>query len=91
MNSAPQYDNKEGCAMVKASLTGQRLVVLFCLGLVLFNFPILGLFEGRGMVFGVPVLYAFVYGAWALLILAMARVTGQRDEAPSSSPTKPKG
>ena len=75
--------------MVKASLTGQRLVVLFFLGLVLFNFPILGLFEGRGMVFGVPVLYAFAYGAWAFLILAMARVTARRDEASSSSAAKP--
>jgi hypothetical protein len=74
--------------MVKASLTGQRLVVLFCLGLVLFNFPILGLFEGRGMVFGVPVLYAFAYGTWALLVFAMARVTARRDEAPPSSAVK---
>jgi hypothetical protein len=77
--------------MLKASLTGQRLVMLFFLGLVLFNFPILGLFEGRGMVLGVPVLYAFAYGAWAFLILAMALVTARRDEAPPSTVAKPKG
>ncbi|MDD5295896.1 MAG: hypothetical protein PHU46_03190 [Rhodocyclaceae bacterium] len=71
--------------MMKASLTGQRLVVLFFLGLVAFNFPVLGLFEKGGTVFGVPVLYAYAYGAWAALIFAMARVAGRRDDVPPAS------
>ncbi len=75
--------------MVKASLTGQRLAVLFFLGLVAFNFPILGLFERAGTVAGIPVLFAFTYGLWAVLILAMAWATGSRDETPSVTPVTP--
>jgi len=53
---------------------GQRFVALCMLGLVLFNFPVLALFNVSGTVFGVPVLYAYVFAAWALLIALMALV-----------------
>ena len=49
-----------------------RFVALCMLGLVLFNFPVLALFNVSGTVFGVPVLYAYVFAAWALLIALMA-------------------
>lgn len=64
--------------MLKASMTGQRLAALFFLGLVLLNFPILGLFESDATVFGLPSLYFFLYGVWALLVIAMAWLTGLR-------------
>ncbi|TMH72493.1 MAG: hypothetical protein E6H57_03280 [Betaproteobacteria bacterium] len=51
-----------------------RFVALCMLGLVLFNFPVLALFNVGGTVLGVPVLYAYIFAAWALLIALMARV-----------------
>ena len=51
---------------------GQRFVALCMLGLVLFNFPILALFNVPGTLFGVPVLYVYIFGAWAALIVLMA-------------------
>jgi hypothetical protein len=45
---------------------------------VLFNFPILALFNVPGAVFGVPVLYAYIFIAWALLIGLMAWVVEKR-------------
>ena len=45
-----------------------RFVALCMLGLVLFNFPVLALFNAGGTVLGVPVLYAYIFAAWALLI-----------------------
>jgi hypothetical protein len=54
------------------SLAAQRLAALFLLGCILFNFPILALFNHPGEVFGVPVLYAWLFGVWLALIALMA-------------------
>jgi hypothetical protein len=51
---------------------GQRFVALCMLGMLLFNYPILTLFNVPGALFGVPVLYAFIFIAWAVLIALMA-------------------
>jgi hypothetical protein len=51
---------------------GQRFVALCMLGLLLFNYPILTLFNVPGVLFGVPVLYAYIFIAWAALIALMA-------------------
>ena len=57
---------------------GQRMIALCMLGCVLFNFPILALFNVPGTFFGVPVLYAYIFIAWALLIALMAWVAEMR-------------
>ena len=57
---------------------GPRMIALCMLGCVLFNFPILALFNVRGTFFGVPVLYAYIFIAWALLIALMAWVVEKR-------------
>ncbi|MCZ7562888.1 MAG: hypothetical protein M5U08_02965 [Burkholderiales bacterium] len=54
--------------------TGQRLVALGLLGALAFNYPILGLFNRAVAVLGIPLLYAYIFAAWALLIAAMALV-----------------
>ena len=51
---------------------GQRLIAACMLGMVLFNFPVLALFNVSGTLFGVPVLYAYIFIAWAGLIGLMA-------------------
>jgi hypothetical protein len=51
---------------------GQRFVALCMLGMLLFNYPILTLFNVPGALFGVPVLYAYLFIAWAALIALMA-------------------
>ncbi len=52
----------------------QRFVALCVLGLLLFNFPILALFNVAGAFLGIPVLYLYLFGAWAGLIALMALV-----------------
>jgi predicted permease len=54
--------------MNKPKLKAQRLAVLFALGCLLFNFPLLALFNRSETVGSVPLLYLYVYAAWALLI-----------------------
>jgi len=56
---------------------GQRFVALSMLGMLLFNFPILALFNVPATLFGVPLLYAYIFIAWAALIALMAFV-GER-------------
>jgi len=60
--------------MIRPSIKGQRLVALFLLGFLLLNYPLLNLFAGPTWVLGIPVLYAYVFAVWALLIGLMALV-----------------
>ena len=52
----------------------ERFVALCMFGIVLFNYPILALFNVSGTLFGVPVLYAYIFIAWSALIGLMAWV-----------------
>ena len=55
----------------------QRFVALCMLGLVLFNYPVLALFNVPGTLLGVPVVYAYLFIAWAALIALMALVANR--------------
>ena len=61
------------------SLKGQRLAALFLLGTLLFNYPLLQLFARGDLVLGVPLIYCYVFSAWAVLIGLMALVVERRD------------
>ena len=58
--------------MIKATLTGQRLVALFLLGWVLLNYPTLSMFDVERVWLGVFVIYLYVFGLWAAVIALMA-------------------
>jgi hypothetical protein len=62
---------------VSEDAKGQRFVALCMLGMVLFNFPILAIFNVPGTLLGVPVLYAYLFVAWAALIALMALVANR--------------
>lgn len=64
--------------MSKPNAKGQRLVALFLLGNFLFNYPLLALFNRPHTVLGIPILYLYVFGAWALLIVLLARIIEKR-------------
>ena len=61
---------------------GERLIALFLLALVLFNQPLLHALGAPGTLFGWPVLYLYIFGAWAAVIglLALAVERRQQDE-----------
>lgn len=64
--------------MNRSNITGQRLAAVFLLGCVLFNYPVLSLFNRPVAIFGIPLLYVYVFGAWGLLIGLMALVIERR-------------
>jgi len=59
---------------MRSTMKGPRLVAVFLLGVLLFNYPFLALFNREASVFGIPLLYAYIFLAWALLIGLLALV-----------------
>jgi hypothetical protein len=59
---------------MRATMKGERLVAIFLLGLLLFNYPVLALFNRPTGALGIPLLYAYVFLAWLLLIGLLALV-----------------
>ncbi len=69
----------------------KNLVGLFLLGCVLFNYPLLSLFNLKAMIFGVPLIFFYVFTGWALLILlaAIATKTRRRKSSKPSAKNRP--
>ena len=68
--------------MTSEKINGRRLVGLFLLGLVLFNFPILCLFDRPVLALGIPVLYLYLFGAWSLIIMLIMLVDRSAPDRP---------
>ncbi len=66
--------------MYRSRLTTQRLAAVFLLGCLLFNYPVLALFNKAVAVFGIPLLYAYIFLAWFGFILLVAVVVERRPD-----------
>jgi hypothetical protein len=55
-------------------LTSARLVALAALALLLFGFPFVAVLDGATLVLGVPVLWAYLFAVWGLVIALVAWV-----------------
>ena len=51
-----------------------RLAAAAALGFLLFNYPLLSLFDSRARVLGVPLMWAYLFTVWALLIILVALI-----------------
>jgi hypothetical protein len=71
--------------MLQRALTSQRLVALFALGWLLFNYPLLAVFSSDRSMFGIPLLYGYLFTVWALFICLMAFIA----QAPRKSHAPP--
>lgn len=60
--------------MERTNARNERLVALFLLGLLLFNYPLLAMFNEAALVLGVPKLYLYLFAAWATVIVVAAIV-----------------
>ena len=61
-------------------LSKQRLVALFLLGCVLFNYPLLAIFSQGGNWFGFPPLYVWLMGSWLGFIVLLAWIAEGRGD-----------
>ena len=52
----------------------ERLVAVFLLGAMLFNYPLLAVFNRAVEVMGIPLVYVYIFTAWGLLIALLALI-----------------
>jgi hypothetical protein len=63
-----ETDPERDMVMNRPYVKTQRLVTLFILGTLLFNYPLLALFNRPVLIGAFPLLIVYVFSAWALLI-----------------------
>jgi hypothetical protein len=59
---------------------GEKLTLLFVLGALLLNVPVLAIFNRAATLGGVPVLYLYLFGVWAVGIAAVYVLARRRWE-----------
>jgi hypothetical protein len=65
----------------------KRLVSLFILGAVFFNYPLLSLFNHTSYILGFPVLYVYIFSLWLLMIVLMVVITTRRNHPDRQRPS----
>lgn len=82
-----------GGMLLRPKRTHERLVALFMLGVLLFTPPLLALFNNATGVLGLPMLYLYLFGAWAAVIalvaLTVERTPPDADPANAGQTTPP--
>ena len=63
--------------MTRDTYKNRRLVSLFVLGCLLFNYPILSIFNLPKLVLGIPMLYLYILVTWTLLIFLVGLITSK--------------
>ena len=77
--------------MIPRNRTIDRLGALFFLGLVLFLPPVLLVFNRPERVLGVPILFLYIFCAWAaVIVLAKLATRGMSFEAAPDTAAKPR-
>lgn len=56
---------------MRPGLAQQRLVAVFLVATLLFVSPVVSIFDRAELVFGVPLIYLFLFAAWAVVIAAI--------------------
>lgn len=56
-----------------------KLLGLFIVALLLFNFPLLQLFSGTSRMLGIPVIYWYIFLSWIAIIALTARLVEHRN------------
>ena len=67
----------------------ERLLVLALVGILALNYPLLSIFADDGFVFGIPLLYFFLFVFWGVVILLAGLITESkaREEIESAPQT----
>ena len=66
----------------------KRLVSLFLLGAIFFNYPLLSIFNHKSCVLGFPILYLYIFSLWLLMIFMMIFITTRRNYSEKKRPSK---
>ena len=67
----------------------EYIVILFIVGVLVLNYPMLELFDRPWMPFGIPLLYLYLYLVWFVLIVLLVVVV-QHSEIQPDRPMTPR-
>lgn len=67
--------------MTGDAIRNRRLIALFLLGYLLLNNPLLSLFNLPKMVWGIPLLFGYIFGVWLLLIVLTMLIVRSRPQS----------
>ena len=67
--------------MIPRSTIGERSVALFLLGAVAFSPPLLAIAQLPAQIFGIPLLYVYLFAAWSVIIVLLARTARRAADA----------
>ena len=74
--------------MSRPSVTGEGLFFLFLLGVFLFNPPLLSIFDIPRQLFGVPLLYIYLFACWGALLVMVAFIIEKGGDAEAAQDTR---
>jgi hypothetical protein len=64
--------------MPREKYRNNRLFAVFLLGWFLLGYPLLSLFDAPALIWGVPLLYAYIFLVWLFLIILIILTIGSR-------------
>ncbi len=70
--------------MTRDKIRSIRLVGIFFISLVLFNYPFLLLFDRPVLVFGIPIMFLYLFGSWMFIIFLTFLVSQSKPSIRSS-------
>ena len=73
---------------MRNAAVGDRLIALFLLGVLLLTPPMMAIFNVPRLLFGIPLLYLYLFGTWILLVALVALALRQRRaDEPAAPPS----
>jgi hypothetical protein len=64
--------------MLPSERSNERLLALVLIGTVALNYPFLSLFSNASMLFGIPVLYLYLFLVWSGFIYLTALIVARK-------------
>ena len=59
---------------MRNTVTGDRLIALFLLGVLLLMPPMMAIFNLNRLVAGIPILFLYLFGVWLLVVLGVVLI-----------------
>lgn len=69
--------------MSEAKQRNERLIAVLIVGLLALNYPLLSLFSKVKLVFGVPLLYLYLFAVWYIFIICVALILARPAARPA--------
>lgn len=75
--------------MPEAKQRNERLIAVLIVGLLALNYPLLSLFSKVILVFGVPLLYLYLFAVWYVFIICVALILARPAAPPAMTDRSP--